>query len=101
MMKLAHSLIVMLAFVPRLSLAGQQCRECDSTDTLRRTHVLPAVGVHVGIPQKASLALGVVLGEDWQVDGRDHTRNVALLGEGGLDAGRLSLAYLRHGYGSF
>ena len=74
---------------------------CVTKDTVRRAHVLPALGLHVGTPQKASLALGVVLGEDWQENGRDHSRNVALFAEPGLSAGRASLAYVRHGYGSF
>lgn len=70
-------------------------------DTIPRTHIFPALGVHVGSPQKVSAALGVVLGEEWQKDGRDHTRNVALFAEPGLGAGRASLAYVDHGYGAF
>ena len=70
-------------------------------DTIPRAHIFPALGVHVGTPQKASLALGVVLGEDWQKNGRDHSRNVALFAEPGLGAGRASLAYIDHGYGAF
>src|SRR5262245_34858434 len=70
-------------------------------DTIPRTHILPALGAHFGTPQKASFALGVVLGEDWQEHGRDHTRNVALFAEPGLGAGRASLAYVDHGYGTF
>jgi hypothetical protein len=72
-----------------------------SEDTVRWTHVLPALGLRVGTPQKASVALGVVLGEDWQENGRDHSRNVALFAEPGVSAGRASVAYVRHGYGSF
>jgi hypothetical protein len=68
---------------------------------LRRTHVLPAWGLHAGEPQKASAALGVVLGEDWQAARRDHSRNVALFAEPGLAAGRASIAYVDKGYGSF
>src|SRR5262249_16681570 len=90
-----------LVLIPAMSVAGQRCRDCPSSDTVPRTHILPAVGLHVGEPAKASLALGVVLGEDWQSKGRDHTRNVALMAEGGLAAGRASLAYLRKGYGNF
>ena len=70
-------------------------------DTLPRTHILPALGIHVGSPQKASVALGVVLGEDWQKNGREHSRNVALFAEPGLGAGRASVAYVEHGYGAF
>src|SRR4051812_49100740 len=68
-------------------------------DTIPRAHIFPALGLHVGSPQKASAALGVVLGEDWQKNGRDHSRNVALFAEPGLGAGRASLAYVDHGYG--
>jgi hypothetical protein len=70
-------------------------------DTTTRFHVLPALGVQVGTPQKASAALGIVVGEDFVRDGRDHSRNLALFAEPGLDAGRASLAYVSHGYGSF
>jgi hypothetical protein len=94
-----HALLsaAFLAFVP-LTLRAQRG---GGEDTIPRTHVFPALGVHVGTPQKASAALGVVLGEDWQKDGRDHARNVALFAEPGLGAGRASLAYIDHGYGTF
>jgi hypothetical protein len=92
-----HALLgaALIAFLP-LSLRAQR-----SEDTIPRTHVFPALGVHVGTPQKASAALGVVLGEDWQKDGHDHARNVALFAEPGFGAGRASLAYIDHGYGQF
>jgi hypothetical protein len=70
-------------------------------DTLPRAHVVPAFGIRVGSPQKGSVALGVVLGEDWQKNGREHSRNVALFAEPGLSGGRASLAYVEHGYGTF
>src|SRR2546423_15429016 len=80
---------------------AQRCRGCAAEDTTPRAHILPGFGIHVGTPQKASVAVGVVLGEDWQANGRDHSRNVALFAEPGLAAGRASLAYVDHGYGSF
>ena len=80
---------------------AQACRGCSPEDTMPRTHVLPALGIHVGTPQKVSAALGVVVGEEWQRNGRDHSRNVALFAEPGLSAGRASIAYVDHGYGSF
>lgn len=83
------------------SARAQRCAGCAGEDTVPRGHVLPALGLHVGTPQKASVALGVVVGQDWQKDGRDHSRNVALFAEPGLGAGRASIAYLRHGYGSW
>jgi hypothetical protein len=70
-------------------------------DTLPRTHILPALGMRVGTPHKASAAIGVVLGEDWQKNGREHSRNVAIFAEPGLGAGRASVAYVEHGYGTF
>lgn len=77
--------------------ASAQAKE----DTLPRTHVVPALGVRFGTPQKASAALGVVVGEDWQKNGRDHSRNLALFAEPGVSGGRGSLAYVSHGYGTF
>lgn len=70
-------------------------------DTLPRGHVVPAFGIRAGNPQKVSAAVGVLLGEDWQKNGRDHSRNVALFVEPGLGAGRVSVAYVDHGYGGF
>jgi hypothetical protein len=88
--------------LPRLALrAQQQCRGCAGEDTVHHTHVLPGVGLRVGAPAKASVALGVVVGEDWQKNGRDNSRNVGLFAEPGLSGGRLSVAYINHGFGSF
>lgn len=80
---------------------AQQCRGCVPEDTTRHTHVLPALGIHVGTPQKASAALGVMVGEDWRADGHDHSRNAALFVEPGISAGRASLSYVDHGFGAF
>jgi hypothetical protein len=85
-----------LLFVAAPSLRAQR-----GEDTIPRTHVFPALGIHVGTPQKVSAALGVVVGEEWQKNGRDHSRNIALFAEPGLSAGRASLAYMDHGYGGF
>jgi hypothetical protein len=76
---------------------AQRARE----DTIPRTHFLPGVGLRAGTPQKVSAAIGIVIGEDWQTNGRDHSRNVAVFAEPGFGAGRASVAYLDHGYGSF
>jgi len=88
--------VVVFALVTPCALHAQR-----GEDTVPRAHILPALGVHVGTPQKVSAAIGVVLGEDWQKHGRDHSRNVALFAEPGLGAGRVSLAYMTHGYGTF
>ena len=81
-------------------IAARASAQRAGEDTVPRTHVLPAIGLRVGTPQKASIAAGVLLGEEWQSNGRDHSRNVALFAEPGLGAGRASLAYVDHGYGS-
>jgi len=70
-------------------------------DTLPRSHVVPAFGLRVGAPQKASAALGLLFGEEWQKNGREHSRNAAVFLEPGLGAGRASIAYVENGYGSF
>lgn len=89
-------LLVAAAFAAPAALHAQR-----GEDTIPRGHVVPAFGVRVGGPQKVSAAVGVLLGEDWQKNGRDHSRNVALFVEPGLGAGRASLAYVDHGYGGF
>jgi hypothetical protein len=85
---------------PGLARAQAGCQGC-ADDTVPHPHILPALGLHVGTPQKASAALGIVLGEDWQQNGRDHSRNVALFVEPGISAGRASVAYVSHGFGAF
>lgn len=78
-------------------LRAQLCRGCVGEDTVPRMHVIPAIGIHAGTPQKLSAAVGVGLGVEWQKDGRDHSRNIALFAEPGLSAGRASLAYVDNG----
>src|SRR6266536_5844191 len=78
-------------------LRGQQCRGCVGEDTVPRMHIIPALGIHAGTPQKVSAAIGVGLGVEWTKDGHDHSRNVALFVEPGLSAGRASLAYVDNG----
>ena len=64
------------------ALGAQRCATCTPED--RRDHAhLPALGVHAGTPQKASFALGVVVGQDWQKSARP-LRNVAIFAEPGL-----------------
>ena len=83
------------------SLGAQRCRGCSPEDTTTHVHIAPALGLRFGTPQKASAAVGVLVGEDWQKNARDHSRNAALFVEPGLSAGRASIAYVGHGYGSF
>jgi hypothetical protein len=90
------------AFFAVMALPFAARAQSASVDTVPRGHIMPGLGVHVGVPQKASVGVGVILGEDWQTtNGHDRSRNVALFAEPGIAAGRASLAYLDHGYGSF
>lgn len=79
---------------------AQRCRGCEE-DTVAHMRIWPAVGIHAGIPQKASAAVGLLVGTEWQRNGHDHSRNVALFAEPGLSAGRASLAYVEGGFGHF
>lgn len=83
------------------AMSAPRLRAQTAEDTLPRLHVLPALGLRFGTPQKASAAFGVVVGQDWQKNGRDHSRNVAVWAEPGLSGGRASLAYVSHGFGTF
>lgn len=94
-------LAALALIIPLASLSAQRCRGCVAEDTVPRVHVLPALGVRVGAPQKASFAIGLLVGEDWQSNGRDHSRNVGVFAEPGVSGGRGSLAYIHHGFGSF
>ena len=59
--------------------------------------MLPALGLRAGIPQKASVAVGLVAGKNYRE--RGHTEDVALYVEPGLSAGRASLGYI-NGFGN-
>jgi hypothetical protein len=92
------ALATLLAAATASGMRAQGARE----DTIRTNfHILPALGLQVGTPQKASAALGVVFGQELSRNGREHSRNVALYVEPGISAGRASIAYVDHGYGSF
>src|SRR4051794_34017331 len=100
-MKYRSLLPILVIFTVAGTAHAQRCRGCAGEDTVPRVHLLPALGIHVGIPQKASAAVGVVVREDWQRNARDHSRSLALFVEPGISAGRASLAYVDHGFGSF
>lgn len=94
-------LVGILILVCSHSAAAQAPAARLHEDTTPRTHIVPGWGVHAGAPQQLSAAIGVLLGEDWQTDGRDHSRNVAVFAEPGLAGGRASIAYVDQGYGNF
>lgn len=78
-------------------LRAQDCERCGFTEDSAhaRVRVLPAVGLRVGSPQKASLALGVVSRAEWQDDGRDYSRNLVAFIEPGITAARGSLGWIQ------
>jgi len=88
--------IAVFAALPAIARAQNRCPSCmDSVSG--QWHMLPALGLRAGIPQKASVALGIVAGKNYRE--RGHTEDVALYVEPGLSAGRASLAYI-NGFGN-
>jgi hypothetical protein len=88
--------IAVVAALPATARAQNRCPSCmDSVSG--QWHMLPALGLRAGIPQKASVALGIVAGKNYRE--RGHTEDVALYVEPGLSAGRASLAYIS-GFGN-
>src|SRR5512140_3605240 len=76
--------------------AQTECSSCIDSVT-GRMHVLPAVGIRVGTPQKISAALGVVAGLNYRESG--HTQDVTVYVEPGVSAGRATLGYVS-GFGN-
>jgi hypothetical protein len=72
------------------------CASCIDSVT-GNWHMLPAVGIRAGTPQKASAALGVVAGRNYRESA--HTEDVAIYVEPGISAGRATLGYVS-GYGN-
>lgn len=88
--------IAVLAALPAISRAQNRCPSCmDSVSG--QWHMLPALGLRAGIPQKASAAIGIVTGKNYRE--RGHTEDVAIYVEPGLSAGRASLGYIS-GFGN-
>ena len=84
------------AALPAAARAQDRCPSC--TDSVSgKWHMLPALGLRAGIPQKASAAIGLVAGKNYQEKG--HTEDLALYVEPGLSAGRASFAYIS-GFGN-
>jgi hypothetical protein len=96
------SLIKTLSLFAALALcapdAGAQdaCPSCTDSVT-GDWHMLPAIGLRAGTPQKVSAALGIVAGRNYREKG--YTQDGALYVEPGLSGGRASLAFLS-GFGN-
>jgi hypothetical protein len=88
--------VLVLAALPAVARAQDRCPSCmDSVSG--RWHMLPALGLRAGIPQKLSAALGIVTGRNYREKG--HSDDIALYVEPGLSAGRASLGYMS-GFGN-
>jgi hypothetical protein len=82
--------------LPVIAGAQNRCPSCmDSVSG--EWHMLPALGLRAGIPQKLSAAAGIVAGRNYRE--RGHTEDMALYVEPGLSAGRASIAYVS-GFGN-
>jgi hypothetical protein len=87
---------IVMAALPAVAPAQNRCPSCmDSVSG--EWHMLPALGLRAGIPQKVSAAIGIVAGKNFRE--RGHTEDVALYIEPGLSAGRASLGYIS-GFGN-
>lgn len=76
--------------------AQNRCPSCvDSVSG--EWHMMPALGLRAGIPQKVSAALGLRVGRNYRESGR--TDDLAVYVEPGLSAGRASIGYLS-GFGN-
>ena len=76
--------------------AQNTCASCIDSIT-GQWHMLPAVGLRIGTPQKASAALGLVAGKNYRENG--HTEDATIYVEPGVSAGRATLGYLS-GFGN-
>ena len=95
-MKRSLLAMMLLATLPMVARAQNRCPSCmDSVSG--QWHMLPALGLRAGIPQKVSVAAGIVTGRNYRE--RGHTEDIALYVEPGLSAGRASLAYI-NGFGN-
>jgi hypothetical protein len=95
-LRLLATLAVVVAALPATSRAQNHCPSCmDSVSG--QWHMLPALGLRAGIPQKVSAAVGIVAGKNYREKG--HTEDVAVYVEPGLSAGRASIGYIS-GYGN-
>jgi hypothetical protein len=71
--------------------AAQNCSSCVDSVT-GQWHLVPALGLRAGTPQKLSGAFGLVAGQNSRESGRTHDMTVYV--EPGLSAGRATLGYL-------
>lgn len=98
---LSAALAAVAVCVGARAAAAQRCASCAAPDSGAHTRLFPALGLHVGAPQKVSAALGVLVGHESHTGRRDRSQNVAVFVEPGLAAGRASAMYVANGFGSF
>lgn len=89
----------MLGFAAVLGLAAtaaaqERCSSCVDSVT-GRWHMVPALGLRAGTPQKLSTTVGIVSGKNYRE--RGHTQDIAAYVEPGLSAGRATIGYLSRG----
>jgi hypothetical protein len=76
--------------------AQDRCPSCIDSHT-GDWHMVPALGLRAGTPQKLSAALGLVTGKNYRETG--HTEDLTLYVEPGISAGRTTIGYLS-GFGN-
>ena len=95
---MSRLLLAAFLIVAAGSSAGAQNRCPSCLDSVSgQWHMLPALGLRAGAPQKVSAALGIVAGKNFREKG--HTEDFAIYVEPGLAAGRASVAYI-NGFGN-
>ena len=90
-----------VGFVAMFAVAGsaraqERCPSCVDS-VAGKWHMLPALGLRGGIPQKLSAAIGIVAGKNYRDNG--HTEDLAVYVEPGLAAGRATIGY-HSGFGN-
>jgi hypothetical protein len=80
-----------------LCLTALPARAQESRDTIPAIHVHHALGLRLGTPQRASVAIGAVFGSVWRGGPHPRTPEISLVVEPGLSAGRASLGLVTYG----
>ena len=97
-MSRSTTLLGLAMMIAIASTAGAQNRCSSCVDSVTGDwHMLPAVGLRGGVPQKLSAAIGIVAGKNYRENG--HTQDLAVYVEPGLAAGRATIGY-HSGFGN-